>query len=584
MQPNDTALAAELSRICKAAQINPADPDAASRLRRLCQTDLRFLGETVLGIPYYEPVHGKFIELFVQKDPSKGIYEQDIGSAGFRQRLLLAPRNTLKTTWDGVDILQWIICFPDIRILILSGTQDLAIRMVTVIKRYLQANPVIRALFPLCPVEEDTRWGNVDEFTVVRNMDWREPTLCMSTIASVKASSHYDVFKIDDVCNELNCATPEQRNKVKSAVEDTSYLAEPQGSYFDFIGTRYDTDDYYGHLLAANEQAEQGIGSENREPLPTKVCCLSAWTIRKDRVIEMDESNVPILKIDDVDLLYPERWSFKELHKQYRKNPYKFSCQMQSKPDVSLESALVSFDDALIHNHCIPYDQLPFSGRTFVCFDPAGYSKANNTDYCAGVVGRLSDNGRLYILDIIRGRYNQVQMAAAIVTAAKDWQPEITIIEDSQGSKGIEPTIVQIAQEQHVSVPIHWYTYSRKKNSKSLRIGHVASVLRADRLWFAAHIRNSELQAMREEFVNFPFGRHDDIADAISILVAYLPQLSEGPAIALDHDSRQRRVQELRDKLFDRMLFGSEAEQWEEITSNESPDNLLGSSLMQRPA
>jgi len=568
-------IAADLRRICAAAEINPADPDAANLLRRKCKTDLRFLGHHVLGIPYYEPVHGKFIDLFVQKDLSKGIYEQD----GTRQRLLLAPRNVLKTTWDGVDILQWIICFPDIRILILSGTQDLAIRMVGVVKRYLQSNPVIRALFPLCPVEEDQRWGNVDEFTVTRSMDWREPTLCMSTISSVKASSHYDLFKIDDVANELNCATPEQRNKVKSAIEDTYYLQEPQGSYFDFIGTRYDTDDYYGHLLAANEQAELA-----GEQLPTKVCVLSAWTIKNTRPIETDENNVPILTKDDVELLYPERWSFKELHKQYRKNPYKFSCQMQNKPDASLESALVSFDDALIHNHTIPYEQLPFSGRTFVCFDPSGYSKALNTDYCAGVVGRLSDNGRLYILDIIRGRYNQVQMAAAIVTAAKDWQPEITIIEDSQGSKGIEPTIIQIAQEQHVAVPIHWYTYSRKKNSKSLRIGHVASVMRADRLWFAAHIRNSELQAMREEFVNFPFGRHDDIADAISILVSYLPQLSEGPAIALDHDSRQRRIQELRDKVFDQMVFGTDDPQRGELITSDGYDDLLGSSLMHRPS
>jgi len=581
--PHDTAPAAklpisalrgELQRICNSAKINPADPTAANQLRRRCQTDLKFLGHDVLGIPYYEPVHGKFIDLFVQKDPNLGIYGQD----HFRQRLLLAPRNTMKTTWDEVDILQWIICFPDIRILILSGTQDLATRMVSVVKRYLQANLIIRALFPLCPVDADARWGNFDEFTVSRTMDWREPTLCMSTIASVKASSHYDVFKIDDVTNELNCATPEQRNKVKSAVEDTYYLQEPQGSYFDFIGTRYDADDYYGHLLTANEQAEQA-----GEQLPTKVCALSAWTIRKDRAIETSEDNIPVITIDDVDLLYSDRWSFKELAKQYRKNPYKFSCQMQNKPDASLESALVSFDDALIHNHTIPYEQLPFSGRTFVCWDPSGYSKANNTDYCAGVVGRLSDNGRLYILDIIRGRYNQVQMAAAIVDAAKTWQPEITIIEDSQGSKGIEPTIVQIAQEQRVAVPIHWYTYSRKKNSKQLRIGHVASVLRAERLWFAAHIRNSELQAMREEFVNFPFGRHDDIADAISILVSYLPQLSEGPAIALDHDSRLRRVQELRDRLFDQMLFG-ETPQREELISNETPDNLLGASLMQRPS
>jgi len=571
---HSTALAKELQRLCRAAGI-ATDPAAAAKLRRRCQTDLRFLGEQVLGIPFYEPVHGEFVNLFVQKNPDKGIYEQD----SVRQRLLLSPRNTMKTTWDQVDILQWVLCFPDIRILILTGTQDLGTRMVQQIKLYLQTHPVIRTLFNLCPVDSESRWGNVDEFTVTRSKDWREPTLCMSTIASVKASSHYDVFKLDDIANEINSATPDQRAKVKAAVEDTYYLQEPQGSYFDFIGTRYDIDDYYGHLLRANEQAEK----ESEEP-PTKAVILAAWAVKAGRELAQSEDcAAAIITKDDVDLLYPERLLFKELSKQYRKNPYKFSCQMLNAPNPTLESTLQSFDEALIQRHTIPYDQLPFSGRTFACWDLAGYSKAVNTDFTVGVIGRLSDDNKLYIIEVIRGRYNQYQQAGAIVEAARSWRPEVTIIEDSQGSKALEPTIVRVAQDVRVTCPITWYTPPRRKDAKNFRIGHLASILRSDRLWFAAHLR--ELSQLKDELVNFPFGRHDDISDAIGILASYLPMLSEdAPPVAAEHDTAQRRMREIRERVWDKMVFpDTPAGPDEPITSPDNYDDLLGSSLMCRP-
>ena len=176
-------------------------PEAKRTLRHKCQTDLYFLGKDILGIPLNAIVHGAMCGLFVQKNPLKDIYEQD----SVKQRLLLAPRNSMKTTLDQADIVQWILCFPNVRILILTGTQDLAYRMVKELKAHFQLNLLLRALFPeLCPVDPEAKWGVADEFTVPRTKTWREPTVSVSTIDSTKAGSHYEILKLDDCVTEVN--------------------------------------------------------------------------------------------------------------------------------------------------------------------------------------------------------------------------------------------------------------------------------------------------------------------------------------------------------------------------------------------
>lgn len=100
-----------------------------------------------------ELVHRPICDFFVKKDPSKTIGQQD----DRKQRLLLDPRNHFKTTMDIVDMVQWILCFPDIRILIASGTRDNAIKMLRAVKSHFQYNQGLRFFFPeLCPQAHKT--------------------------------------------------------------------------------------------------------------------------------------------------------------------------------------------------------------------------------------------------------------------------------------------------------------------------------------------------------------------------------------------------------------------------------------------
>ena len=498
------------------------------------------MAKDVYGIPLNERVHRPMCAHFVQKNPDLPFAEQ----SPIKQRLLLAPRNTMKTSIDEVNLVQWFLSFPGIRILLLTGTQNLGERMVAKCTSYLQ-NECIRLLFPELGIPAaDKQWGYSNEFTIPnRPTDWREPSLSNSTISSAKASGHYECLVLDDTVGDTNSKTPDQLQKVINCYADALYLLEPD-SYVDVIGTRWESTDLYGELLKREEDALAA-----GEPPSLQVCKMAAWKVKDGVTLQQNDYGAPIIHADDVDLLYPERLKFSTLNKQYRANPYAFSCQQLNQPDPLIEALQASFPLDMLLRHKLPYDSLPYTGKKYICWDLSGYSQRAGNDYTCGVVGIVDDQRRLFVLDIIRGRYNPVQQATAIVEAAKQWQPETTIIEDAQGARALEPTIVRIAHDCQVICPVMWATPPRFKDAKKTRIGFLATMLRSDRLWFANYVEG--LKYLFEELAAYPYARHDDISDALSMLVLHVGDLTglTTPAVAKIDKA------ELRRRAFEHMLF-----------------------------
>src|ERR1700743_3161211 len=82
-------------------------------LRHRARTDHFFLGNKLVGFDFYEDVHRGLFDAMLQKDPSKPIHEQ----GEIRRRLILWARGHYKTSAEVVEIIQLILCFPNITIL-----------------------------------------------------------------------------------------------------------------------------------------------------------------------------------------------------------------------------------------------------------------------------------------------------------------------------------------------------------------------------------------------------------------------------------------------------------------------------------
>src|SRR6185369_1764441 len=114
--------------------------NVAETIRQRALRDGLFLGTFVLGYDFQPDVHG---ELFDYKlDPSLPLYDQPI----VKDELILWPRGHYKTTARVVQAIQFILNFPDIRIVLMQGTKKLSKGLLAEIKSHFFDNPKSRLL------------------------------------------------------------------------------------------------------------------------------------------------------------------------------------------------------------------------------------------------------------------------------------------------------------------------------------------------------------------------------------------------------------------------------------------------------
>jgi len=328
--------------------------------RRILQTDLWELCQILYpqseGHVWSAAVHKPICDdFFVRKDPDKKIGELDV----IKMRLWLDPRNHFKTTIDICDIVQWILCYPNVRILIASGTRDNAIKMMAAVKAHFQYNNVIRDLFPeSCPAARKVEdFGRVDSFTCPArtNKKLREPTLSVASPDSTVAGMHYEVLKFDDLVNETNSRTKESIAQVNNWYKLTNPLIEKDG-YRDVIGTRYDYSDCYGEILGDDFVQDHCVGVLHGEYLIAKRGCY----------------------LPSGDVLFPERFTKTKLESERREmGTFNFSAQYLNEP-VSGESQF--FPRERIEQCMISRRKLPEPRTRFTTLDLA-LSQNNDADF-----------------------------------------------------------------------------------------------------------------------------------------------------------------------------------------------------------
>src|SRR5580692_1540871 len=76
--------------------------------------------------------HKNLLNMFVKKNPELSVANQ----SKVKNRLILYPRGTQKSSLGILDVIQWILLDPKIRILVLSAADDLAAAIVDEIRGF----------------------------------------------------------------------------------------------------------------------------------------------------------------------------------------------------------------------------------------------------------------------------------------------------------------------------------------------------------------------------------------------------------------------------------------------------------------
>ncbi len=526
--------------------------ELVQEVRRRAKRDLLFLAKYFLWETNPESVgndfssnqmsdtlHQMMCDMYVTKDDSKSVAEQDVV---YKNRLILAPRGSMKSTLDIADIVSWILNFYTIRILILTAAEDLAVKFLDLTKGHFQIKEhepsLMNIYFPeFCVTAKDL--GKMNAFSFVcplwsaQKVERGEPTVMASSIASTLSGFHFEVIKPDDAVSNKNTESDEQCKKVIKNFFLNRKMLRPFG-YVDLNGTRYSDEDLYGSMLdklTGDVRVERGPCWEIHysEERKTKILIARAWEPNRSSQAMLDDGRLKPeeLRQEHYDLLFPEVLTYADLHKMQKDDEISFEGQMNQNPRPL---AAVTFDIALLKRATVHPNDLPVGGPISITWDFA-FSDKKGRDYSTACAALWTPSGEAFILDLIRKRFTPDALAEAFVHFVKTWRPYVVGVENVAGSRFIESAILQKAFASgdplvyEICRKIDWFKPDNQAGAKKTRTAMLHPWLAGGKMKFASNLPH--LDVLYREFERCQQAHHhEDIPDVISFQQRYAPAMS----------------------------------------------------------
>lgn len=514
-----------------------ASSEELDLLRYRIQTDLFFLANSVLrnakSKPLLEKVHGGICDALVHKFPTSAFgYAGKVPGAikpieewsEIKERVILSSRGTLKSTIEAADVVQFVLCEPNIRMLLISGKLGLAKTILRQARGYFESNEVLMHIFPQFCTGIDI---NANEFTTPARLgvNYRDPTLQISSFDSVKAGIHVEVIKLDDCTNETNQATPELVEKSIQQYDELNPLLEP-GGYIDFTGTRWAVDDLPEYIKRNGEEMEAETGVKHVQYFFQPI-----WTVKKVEDPNLQASQIAKLQEErdirekkhqlnpeEVTLLWPEKLTAQYLWPKYRKNPRQFASQYLLSPE-SVTSGAFTHQLLVKQTRGIEECPLPHQSTVFANWDLAGIS--GKGDFAVGVVGIWEHTGRLFIIDAIVEKFtSSTSICQAILRLFAKYYPDYHRIEAANGAELLSGELTSLAKTMKLQAAFFpgFDDPSNQKDAKAMRIRLLAGALERNQLQFFRGIPClSEIFSQFENFTGKDKAKiHDDAPDCIA--------------------------------------------------------------------
>lgn len=527
-------------------------------VRQRCRTDLIYLANIVLGYTdVNRQVHGKFIDClqkfkggrdwthtkWVGGKPALGTMKDIIEGYDplvpnfweletpqeMRRWLILMPRGHLKSTIMMSHLIQWILNYPNIRILLSSGTGAQVGGFLKEIKQHFQFNDIFRLYFPeYCPPAKNVKeFGNQEQFTVpnCRRANAKEPTVGTVSVGAVVASTHYDVISNDDVVDKENVRTPEQVLTVKNHLGMLWPLLETapdsdkrkvgyQRGWWYLVGTTYDFSDAYATVMDEEEKKEVKsyiihkqsaiVEGELSRELCTADCDLPKPHSLYKHCKTLWPSRLPaegLLAIAEDPL---QGWGV--LSSQYLMNPI---------PD---SAGLVDSQDQIVWVPAKDIRGLYAYLNLHVTVDLAGMEPSTNkladNDFTVINLHGFGHDGTLFILSVLRGRYTPFEVINLLFNLVFIHPRIVDIkVEKEAHARVLLPFLKREMANRQKWLPIV-EIHRDNRTSKQQRIKGLQPWFRNGSIKFAEG-QASKL-AIINEIMRFPKYAHDDILDTVA--------------------------------------------------------------------
>ena len=428
-------------------------------LRFQAPNDVFKYGEYVFG---YEPAkhHREMVEFCLE------------GIDTHTDSVDMEPRGGAKTTWVTTILGSYLVAKrPNIRIGLFSKTAERAFDMSRGIRLTLERNERFREIFG--HLVSDTKW--TDATWLRAGSRWegsKDVTMFAGGVGGQVVSKRFDVVILDDVIDDENSATPEQRERVNQWMWKTLYPCLSDQGVILVIGTAWAEDDLYQMLI---QPKPKGRGWRHR--------ITSALIEREGNLFSY----------------WPEVWPVSKLleMKENMGGPL-FACAYLNDITGLLEGNIFRAEWFQY------FDVLPEGEYTYRMGVDLAMSTRERADYTARVVVAENRTGDFFVMSAYRDKMEGGH--AAFVNAGYQAFPQISLVKVE--AVQAQTLLVQELMRDYPRIPV---SPKKTDTDKTTRGRGVAARYEAHKVYHHVSLRGSDFE---RELLSFNRG-HDDFVDSL---------------------------------------------------------------------
>jgi len=307
----------------------------------------------------------------------------------------------------------------------------------------------------------------------------------------------------DPVKNREEAESETTRQKIKDWYSSAFYTRLAPGGGILIIQTRWHDDDLAGWLLNTLEEAKVEARA-NGEAVSEDV---DDWELVEYPAIATEDEKFRVKG----DPLHADRYPLKALRKIKRAMiPRDWEALYQQRP--------VSEDGDYFTKEMFKYapikDRPPLDELRVYATGDLAISTKQSADYSVFAVVGVDRQQNIWVLDIIRGRWNSLGIIDRMFEIQVKYNPELFGIETGQIELTLEPFIQKAEQERKIS--LRYIKLKTRGADKGTRARTIQGRMEQGRVIFPTIDSTPWMSAVQNELLKFPLGKNDDIVDALA--------------------------------------------------------------------
>jgi len=436
---------------------------------------LRLLEERLKRLARRDPA--KFCE-YIFEEPLVQMHREWQEAISEHKRLvIIAPRGHGKTTF--LSVLRTLFELgqdPDLRVKIVSSTEEIAKDIVFEVTDYMEKSNKLRTLFPhLRPPSGREPWNRTKLYLESRTKHIKDATIEACGILQSPTSGRFDLAIFDDVCSYRNSVQePALREKVKQSFKGNWIpMGDGPNARIIYIGTPWSVSDLTSELL--------------QNPAFHHI------------IYRIDRNFTP---------LWPKKWDSEALKTQRRiLGRYEFDRAFRCMP-ITEEDRLFKLKS--IQNSFL-FDSIKTDGYEKYTGVDLAIGKSASANFTVIFTIAITDDGKRIPVEIKRGQMTSPETARALVATYEEFEPRCIMVENNF----YQQALIDWLQDLKISIPIIPYFTGGQKSDPNIGLPSLADEFdRGEWIIPAKHDFQEDCKCSTciwiEELVNYPHGKRDD--------------------------------------------------------------------------